>query len=82
MAGNFDLVSGIIGMVYFIAIFEFPLYFALGLNFVTRYKKCLEGGKSLIFSCDITAIMWEKLLITWKQALLYLVNFSLKSTKV
>ncbi len=24
--------------------------------------------------------MWEKLLIIWKQALLYLVNFSLKST--
>jgi hypothetical protein len=69
-------------MVYFLTILEFPLFLALGLNFVKRYKKCLEGGKSLIFSCDITAIMWEKLLIMWKQALLYQVNYSLKSTKV
>ncbi len=74
--------SGIVGIVYFLTILEFLLCLALGLNFITRDKNCHGGEKSLIFSYYIKAIMWVKLLIIWKQALLYLVNFSLKSTKV
>jgi hypothetical protein len=40
--------AGIIGMVYFPAIFDFPLFLALGLNFNTPDKNC-HGGEMVSY---------------------------------